>query len=66
MLKFQHIYSSKFRISHHKPELSAQGLPIMLFMQDLIKLRRYNAHYCMERILKIFEIWAKFEPPSLH
>ena len=38
MLKFQHIYSSKFRISHHKPELSAQGLPIMLFMQDLIKL----------------------------
>jgi len=31
---------------------SAQGLTVMPFMQDLRKLRRYNAHYCKENFLK--------------
>ena len=61
MLKFQHKYSSKFRISRHKPELSAQGLTVMPFMQDL---RSYDAHYCNEKLLKNFEIWTKFEIPQ--
>ena len=65
ILKFQHIYSSTFRILHHKPKLSDQGLLVMLFMQDLSNLRRYSAHYCKEIFFRNFEIWAKFEPPSL-
>ena len=53
---------SKFRISRHKPELSAQGLTVMPFMQDL---RSYDARYCNEKLLKNFEIWAKFEIPQV-